>query len=175
MQKKIVIVCRGNIHRSVIAEACIRKRIVESGLSEQYAVLSRGVKDIPAATPAHLLNIRGFDVQWKLAEPSLRALGIEIPNDKVATPITREDAESAAVIFAMDRLVLSQLPNALAVQFPDLRHKMHLLMEIAGEAADIPDCAHEVSEEAFRKVTTMIHATTGRHWETLLGFAEREA
>ena len=41
----IVVVCRGNMHRSVVAEACIKKIIQEHSLESGYQVVSRGIQN----------------------------------------------------------------------------------------------------------------------------------
>jgi protein-tyrosine-phosphatase len=167
MRTLILFVCNGNIHRSVIAEVCTRNQLIESGLEGSYEVVSRGIKGMMSTSLSKFPNIRLYPLQWRLAEPSLRDFGINVPRGKITTPISREDAERAAIIFAMDRDVLSDLPNALETQFPDLRYKMRLFREIA----DVPDCADEKTEAAFRNVTHMIHSTVRENWENLLAFA----
>lgn len=70
-------------------------------------------------------------------------LGISIPPEKTATPVSRKEIEDASAIFALDILVLRELDNSLESQFPDLRHKMRLFREIAGMPESVLDCADE--------------------------------
>src|SRR3989344_2190019 len=108
MKKLILTVCNGNIHRSVIAAACIDRKIRDQGLTTRYEVLSRVLQGTQGTKPPLHKNLRDYPMEWPLTEPSLRELGIEIAEGQAATPITRAIAERASVILAMDQLVLSQ-------------------------------------------------------------------
>lgn len=42
-RKLILVVCSGNMQRSVIAEQCINKVLKKRGLDDRYFVISRGI------------------------------------------------------------------------------------------------------------------------------------
>lgn len=173
MKKLILMVCRGNIHRSVIAEACLNQRLAAEGLSDRYEVESRGLQGAAGTKSAEYSNIRGYPNTWPRAEPSLNALGIDIPVDKISTPITREDAEKAAVIFALDHVVLRDEPgSALQTQFPDLVGKMRLLRSIEGADNDVPDCGEHGSEDDFTATTVLIHQAIDTYFNEIIRLAE---
>lgn len=153
MNKHILVVCKGNIHRSVIAEFCIRKKLVETGNEEKYSVASRGVQGTLGVPPSKFPNIRLYEEEWRLAAPSLLEVGVDIPIEKQATPISRDDIEMAAVVFAMDNKVLQDLPYSLLVQFPDFMYKIKLFKKIAGLHGDVSDCEGEKEGATFRRIT----------------------
>jgi protein-tyrosine-phosphatase len=42
--KTVLVVCNGNIHRSVIAEFCLNKALEEMNLSKRLIAISRGLQ-----------------------------------------------------------------------------------------------------------------------------------
>ncbi len=58
MKKLIMTVCKGNIHRSVIAALCVKKTIKELGLESEYEIMSRGLQG-SAGTDLPLQELAG--------------------------------------------------------------------------------------------------------------------
>ena len=102
MKKIILIVCHGNMHRSVIAEQCINKALQQSGLESAYRVLSRGTQGTGGEDLPEHKNLRDYENEWLLTKPVLEEIGITIPVDQVATPINARIVEEAALILAME-------------------------------------------------------------------------
>lgn len=160
MKKLILVVCKGNIHRSVIAEICIRKNLEELGLTDRFIVESRGLQgSCRTAMPLHP-NIRQYTLEWNLSLPFLNELEIEILENKVATPIDRNIAEKASLILSIDQKVLSGKLNSLLNQFPDLGFKMKLFQEMAEmNSGNVSDCAEKTDAEVYQHVIMTIHVT----------------
>lgn len=160
MPRLILVVCQGNIHRSVVAEICIRKNLKELDLENKFQVTSRGLQGSCQTATPKFPNLRQFPDHWPHAEPSLRELGIEILETQIATPVDESIARKASLILAMDQKVLSEFDNSLIKQFPELGFKMKLFSEMAGDVSDVPDCAEQMAAEKFRQVNADIHSTT---------------
>ncbi len=171
MSKVILFVCNGNIHRSVIAALSTARLLNERGLDGEYEVLSRGLQGTMGTSLPRHRNLREYAHEWAQSGPPLAEIGLDIPKGQQSTPITRQVAELASAIFAMDNLVLSTKPNSLANQFPDLRTKMHLFGEIAGTLDDVPDPAGKDDPSLHRDVVHTIDSTLRQHLDTLLQFA----
>ena len=103
MVRLILVVCHGNIHRSVVAEIYIRKNLRELGLEEKFRVASRGLQGSCQTAMPKFPNLRQYSLEWGNAEPSLRDLEIEIPETQIATPIDESVASEASLILAMDQ------------------------------------------------------------------------
>ncbi len=174
MKKLLLTVCNGNIHRSVIAAACIDRKIRDKGLTNRYEVLSRGLQGTQGTEPSRHKNLRDYPMEWPLTEPFLRELDIEIADDQATTPITRTIAERASIILAMDRPVLSQKQNSLLNQFPDLSTKMLLFSELAGKIEDVPDVGGVADVTIHRASVEMIHSIIEKHFEDLLHLASNK-
>lgn len=172
MKKLIVTVCNGNIHRSVIAAACIRDMIDNRNLKARYEVLSRGLQGTMGTDASKHRNLRDYPVEWPLTAPVLSELDIEIAIDQQATPITLSVVERASLILAMDRLVLSRKRNSLLNQFPDLRSKMLLFRQIAGKIEDVPDTGGVTDPVVHRQAVYMIYTTIRSHFDELLRLVE---
>lgn len=168
MSKLILTVCKGNIHRSVIAAACIQEMIVRRGLAARYEVMSRGLQGTMKTKPSEHRNLRDYPMEWPLTKPVLEELGIEIATDQQSTPITQDVAERASLILAMDSLVLSELPNSLIKQFPTLGKKLRLFTQIAGRSDDVPDTGGVSDPVAHRFAVCVIHSTVLNHFDDLL-------
>ena len=160
MVRLILVVCHGNIHRSVVAEIYIRKNLRELGLEEKFRVASRGLQGSCQTAMPKFPNLRQYSLEWGNAEPSLRDLEIEIPETQIAIPINEIVAKEASLILAMDQQVLSGFPKyCLVEQFPELSFKMKLFSEMAGDVADVPDCAGHTTTEVYRQANVAIHST----------------
>lgn len=161
--KLILVVCKGNIHRSVIAEVCILKNLQELGLENKFRVVSRGLQGSCQTAMPKFPNMRNYPLEWGNTEPILRDLEIEIPETQIATPIDKSIAREASLILAMDQQVLCGFDNCLVKQFPELGFKMRLFSEMAGDVCDMPDCAGKTDTEMYRQVNLAIHliAKTG--------------
>lgn len=172
MKKLILIVCNGNIHRSVIAEQCINRALRQNGLELRYTAVSRGLQGTGGTESPGNKNLRDYPLEWSLTKPILDELGITLPSDKVATPITVRIVEEAILILAMDRSVLLTRSNSLVQQFPLSGFKMRLFCELDGRTNDVPDCFgwHEV--DRYRRVISEIHTIASGRIQLLLALAE---
>src|SRR3989344_5563627 len=173
MKKIILTVCKGNIHRSVIAAACIDKLLRIQKIQSAIEVRSRGLLGSFGTAPPRAPSIREYPAEWALTRPGLEALGIEIPIHQTATPITRADVESASLILALDRSVMQTLLNHFDDEVPDLHSKMMLFMQLGGVSADVPEPDGKRDPAIFNEVITIIHSTTEGSLSELLRLVNR--
>ncbi len=139
MKKLIVFVCNGNIHRSVVAEACLKQEIEIRGANGLFEVISRGLQGSAGTNPPKHKNLSEYPLEWAIQKPILTDLGLDITKH-MSTPINLGVVKRASLIIAMDKKVLVKLPNSLTKQFPEYNHKMKLFMEFEGKQEDVPDC-----------------------------------
>jgi uncharacterized repeat protein (TIGR04076 family) len=166
-EKVVLVVCNGNIHRSVIAEYCLKQALATRNLGEKLIVTSRGVQGTCGTNKLEYHNLRDYPQEWALSGPVLEELGIDISEDR-GTPISLADVERAAVILAMDHKVLSDLPNSLLRQFSTYRDRMHLFLELEGRYEDVPDCYGLDNGELHRQTIELIHRVANANVDTLL-------
>lgn len=170
-KKIIIFVCKGNIHRSAIAEQVFKKIIKEKNLKNKYKVISRGIRG-SAGTKAPLYkNITQYK-DWQFAKPSLDEFGIDITSHK-SQPINKYTADKASVIITFDDIVLNNDPAALLNQFPNLHKKIHLLSELENKIEDIPDCYGIDDPKYYRLVTKKIYDILYKNWVKLIDWANK--
>ncbi|HRE16611.1 MAG TPA: low molecular weight protein-tyrosine-phosphatase [Rhodocyclaceae bacterium] len=122
---RILFVCMGNICRSPLAEGVFRQRVEEAGLSHLLVCDSAGTRAAHAGEPPDMR-----------AQTVARKAGIELAQLR-ARRATEADFAAFDWILAMDR---SNLGDLLRECPPQYRHKVHLMLEFAGEGADeVPD------------------------------------
>lgn len=165
--RQILVVCNGNIHRSVVAEYCINQMSRARGLEKEIVVISRGLQGTCETLPPKHRQMCEYEIEWSLTRPILEELGIDIYGH-VSTPVTLADIEQAAVVIAMDRHVLSELPNSLMRQFPSHQNKMHLFLELEGRQEDVPDCGGSQDIELHQQVNRLIHSVVNSRVNILL-------
>lgn len=159
-KKTILVVCNGNIHRSVIAQLCLSRELVNIGKETEFEVLSRGIS-------AMYPNLRSYKMEYGHTEPCLKEIGIEIPLDQQATPIDKIIVKQASLIIVMDDAVL----RILTAQFPDHISKMRLFMELVGKEENVADCGGIDDAALHRKVVTCINEVTKAGIHTMIRLA----
>lgn len=135
MNKKVVVVCRGNIARSPFAEAILKQELNNRDLSDRYDVTSRGVQGtVIDSQPVKFPNITYYDQLYNSAKPALEKFGVDLSKHHSA-PIDHNLAVSADLLLALDQ----KTANGLRTLFPEQAHKVHLLSDFADVADDIDD------------------------------------
>ena len=146
--KTILVVDRGNIQRSVVAQLVFQRIIKERGLEQRYRVISRGMQGTPASPeiPMHN-NLRFYSaangsagMEWEHSEPTLQELGLlaDFTQHK-ATVLTRKDLEEATLVISMDTPTVSDPTYGIEAQFKEFRAKVMLFTELVGSGAGIAD------------------------------------
>ncbi len=167
-QKIVLTVCKGNIHRSVIAAASITKLLEERSLGGSIAVRSRGLQGAFGFAPPRRPSIRDYPEEWALTQPGIESLGIVIPDDQTATPITINDVAEAHLILAMDAMVRDAVLEGFRDEMPLLSEKTMLFMELGGVSEDVPDLDGKRSLKLFDRVTEVIYRTAEANFSTLV-------
>ena len=122
--RTILFVCTGNICRSPMAEAFLKRILAREGLATDYAVRSAGVWAADGR-PASFYAIQ-----------VMARRGIDISGHR-AHSMTQADVEEADLILAM----ASEHAQPIKTLLPQYMPKIHLLSEMAGRHHDIPDPA----------------------------------
>lgn len=166
----VLIVCNGNIHRSVVAEHCINLMLRSFDKDKEIIAMSRGLRGTMGSVVPKHRRMCEYDLEWSLTRPVLEDLGIDVDvfYTHINTPITIADVDRSSLILAMDRLVLSGLPNSLMRQFPQHQKKMRLFLELIGKQEDIPDCGGSPDAELHRQVNQLIQRTAVQGINVLL-------
>jgi protein-tyrosine-phosphatase len=139
----VVFVCHGNIIRSALAEALMRRHGTAAGVSFDR-IVSAGL----AARPGREADPR--------AVAAARALGVDLAAHR-AQPFTAELAERASVIFVMDRLNEARL----LARFPQASAKLRRLGALAAtEEGDVIADPYVLDAAAVAAVASRIDRAT---------------
>ena len=126
--RKILIICHANTSRSIIAEAMLKKMLVERALQEHLTVESGGIASY--ARDGALVSMD--------ARLVLRDEGIHVPSDAVSTDLKRNRhlITDADLILAMTGEQVRMLRDV----FPEAAGKeVYTLKQFAGGHGDIED------------------------------------
>ena len=121
---KVLFVCHGNICRSPMAEFVMKDLVKQQGLEDWISVTS-------AATSREEI---GNDVHHGTKE-KLAQMGVPFEK-RCARQMTSQDYAAYDYLIGMDRY---NIRNMERICGGDDQHKIHLLLEYAGEDSDIAD------------------------------------
>ena len=121
---KILFVCHGNICRSPMAEYVMQDLVRKEGLEDWIEVASAATSREEIGNDVH------YGTKNKLAE-----VGIPCPR-RAARQMTKQDYAEYDYLIGMDG---ANIRNMTRIAGGDDKHKIHLLLEYAGETGDIAD------------------------------------
>lgn len=150
----ILMVCTGNICRSPMAEALLRRRFEQDEERGDWRVISAGTwasEGRPASGPAiEELETRGLDIG------SHRSRSVD-----------ESLMEQADLVLVMTQ----NHAEALTVTFPEHAAKVHQLSEMIGETYDISDPYGRPRSE-YASVARELEALIDRGYERIVSLAE---
>lgn len=153
----ILIVCTANICRSPMAEALLRRRLQDAGLSREWQVGSAGTwaqEGIPASeTGVLVLSKRGLDISRH--------------RSRVVRPHLMREADLVLTMTAGHA-------EALQAEFPQERGKVFLLSEMAGPSYDIQD-PYGGSLKDFGRTVDELERLIARGFAKIVALAQANA
>ena len=170
--KMILVVCNGNIHRSVIAELCLNRELKRTGLENKIECVSRGLQGSCGTPLPTGKNLRDYPKEWSLTKPVLDRLGIKIPESQQSTPVDGSIIRKATVVLALDRGVLIDQSNSLIKQSPELSYKMRLFRELEGNSEDVLDCCGQDDVSLYEQTIGVLDQIARGRLGVLIGLAK---
>ncbi|PIU10858.1 hypothetical protein COT27_00955 [Candidatus Kuenenbacteria bacterium CG08_land_8_20_14_0_20_37_23] len=178
MERKVVLtVCSGNIHRSVIAQLCLSRELVNIGREMEFTVLSRGIQGTMGTIAPKYPNLLFYEMERRHTQPCLEEIGIKMPSGQKAMLIDEQIVKQVSLILAMDQEVLRTkctpegVPMSLIDQFPGHISKMHLFMELVGRKEDVTDCGGKDDAALHQDVVMSINEVAKAGIHTMIQWA----
>ncbi|MBI2484724.1 hypothetical protein HYW18_01060 [Candidatus Uhrbacteria bacterium] len=156
LQKLILFVCRGNIHRSVVAELLARKLLVANGHPD-VEVGSRGLQWYMGEPPRHP-NLMHYPSAWEGSREALAEREVDVSRH-IARRLELEDMERADAVIVMDQELLRDSPTSVLNLFPSYGEKTHLFSELIDKIQDVEDRGEYASTSEYRAAVEEIEST----------------
>ncbi len=153
----ILFVCTGNFCRSPMAEALLEHLLHQDGSEGRYEVRSAGTWTRDGLTAS------------SLALQAMHELGLDISAHR-SHQLTLEDMQQAHLIVVMTQ----DHKEALALEFPQTRAKLHLLSEIVGKRYDVHDPSGSGSLELHRTCAAEIKQLLEEGFPRIMRLADRD-
>lgn len=153
----VVFVCYGNIHRSVIAEECLKQLVAAAGLNDQIHVYSRGIQGFGGVEGTKFPNLRHYKEIWAAAEDALAEVGVSVEGHE-ATPISEADVQGADLVIAMEDKIYSRGEVNLLDSFGEYHGKIRRFNDFEGLESGVPDLGDNTDPKAHREVALRIQA-----------------
>ncbi len=152
--RTILLVCTGNLCRSPMAAALLRRLLSEDESRRNWRVFSAGLwaADGESASMGAIAAMaeRGIDI-----------------TDHVSRRLTRPMVEEADLILGMTGAHV----EAMRAAFPEARERIHLLAEMAGERHDVAD-PYGLSPATYRATATELERLIRKGYERIVALAE---
>jgi len=171
MNKLIVFICNGNIHRSVIAAEFLRKILKEHRIGRKFSVTSYGLQGTKGTDLPKHKHLSKYPKEWKAAKPTLQKFGIDISKHSFQK-ITPTVMKRASVVIAMDDKVYSRAKNSLTKQFPNYKGKIHRFSELTANNKIVKDPAGSGSEKLHREIIRNIYSTLNKKFKDILSWVK---
>lgn len=123
MQRKIMFVCTGNICRSAMAEALLKKKVEDKKISDKYLSCSSGIHAYP-----------GDISTYEACKIMKDEYGIDLSNHR-ATAIRDSKIEEMDLILCMT----NSHKNSLNMIYPNLKDRVFLIKEYVGLEGEVDD------------------------------------
>lgn len=121
---RILFVCHGNICRSPMAEFVLKDMAHKRGIEDVLQIASAATTNDEIGNPVHPGTVK------RLAREGISCAG------KHARRITKDDYDAFDVIIGMDE---ENMRHMMRAWDHDPQHKVHMMMEFAGESRDVAD------------------------------------
>ncbi|MDP3779487.1 MAG: hypothetical protein Q8R30_05600 [bacterium] len=167
MNKLIVFICNGNIHRSVIVAESLRKILKEHKISRKFSVTSYGLQGTKGTDLPKHKHLSEYSKEWKAAKPTLQKFDIDISKHSFQK-ITPTVMKKASVVIAMDDKVYSRAENSLTKQFPNYKGKIHRFSELTIHHRSIKDPAGSGNEKLHKKIIEDMYSTLAKRYKDIL-------
>ena len=150
---RVLVVCTANICRSPMAEVLLRETLVNQDLEGEWQVTSAGT--------------------WAVGGIPASENGIAVMQEFHLDTTEHRSREVTASMLSEADLVLTMTrghAEALAVEFPLERHKIHLLSAMAGPPYDIQD-PYGGSMKQYRRTANELARIIERGWQKIVELA----
>ena len=168
--KKIIFVCNGNIHRSVIAAECLRTIFKKQNIDSEYFVDSYGIQGTMGTELPEKKQLLDYAGEWNAAKRILQVLDIDISNH-FSQVISKSVVEGADVIIAMDKNVFEKAKNSLIKQFPEYKYKMCCFCNFTIHNKMIEDPSGNYDVKIHKRIIKNIYETLNNRFEDILNCA----
>ena len=132
MKTKIIFVCKGNMHRSQIAERIFRKELERRGYTS-IDVDSYGLHGFILPPPKGKC-LKDYPTEYKLSKPHLDRKGINM-EDHLSKPLTEEVLKRANLIITMH----PDVNKLLLEKYPQFENKTFLITSLCSKNITLKD------------------------------------
>ena len=167
MNKLIVFICNGNVHRSVIAAVSLKEILKERKIGQNFFIDSYGLQGTKGTDLPKHKHLSEYPREWNVAKPILQKLCIDISKHSFQK-ISGAVMKKASVVIAMDNKVYSTARNSLMKQFPNYAWKIHRFSELTTRHQAIKDPAGSDDKMLHKKIIENIYFTLNKKYENIL-------
>ena len=169
MKEVIIFVCNGNIYRSVIAAQRLRDILKKKRPSSNFVVSSYGLQGTMGTHLPKHRRLSEYPKEWKVAEPILRKLNINISGHSFKR-MTARAAKEASIMVAMDDRCYSRAKNSLIKQFPTQAYKIHSFSELTRGYKSIDDPVGSNNANLHKRIIRTICVVLDKRYKDILAW-----
>lgn len=155
---QILFVCLGNICRSPLAEALLRKKIEDAGMSEHFFVDSAGTSNYHIGQPADIRTRKNAVLH-----------GIDIIH--AGRQIQSQDLDEFDMIIVMDKSNLRDVKLLVSNKTQESKIKKMRDFDLLAPGEDVPDPWYG-GEESFEEVFRILDRSTEHLFKKLIEWEE---
>ncbi|HLC57791.1 MAG TPA: hypothetical protein VJH95_04420 [Candidatus Nanoarchaeia archaeon] len=164
---KIIFICKGNMHRSPIAERIFKKELKKRSYPDSIKVDSYGLHGFILPPPKGKC-LKDYPTEYKLSKPHLDKKGISM-EEHIFKPLSENILKEASLIITMH----PDVTRLLLDKHPSIKNKTFLLTELCSKNVIIKDVDGSKDPKVYEETINNLELCILKSFDKIIALGEQ--